>query len=159
MEGSIKWSMVSFDQNTFFFFFFSFASVQFSRSVVSDSLWPHGLQHARLPCPSPTPGACSNSCPLSWWCHPTISSSAIPFSSCLQFFPASKESFLCTRWPKYWSFSFICLFITKELSFSLHYWSLQIGTYPLIFNSYCKIPHNVIMELYIKPMLQWNIES
>ena len=142
-----------------FFLFFSFASVQFSRSVMSDSLWPHGLQHARLPCPSPTPGACSNSCPLSWWCHPTISSSAIPFSSCLQFFPASKESFLCTRWPKYWSFSFICLFITKELSFSLHYWSLQIGTYPLIFNSYCKIPHNVIMELYIKPMLQWNIES
>ena len=50
-------------------------------SVVSDSLWPHGLQHATLPCPSPTPGACSNSCPSSWWCHPTISSSIIPFSS------------------------------------------------------------------------------
>ena len=50
---------------------------------------PHGLQHARLPCPSPSPGACSNSCPLSWWCHPTISSSAAPFSSCLQSFPAS----------------------------------------------------------------------
>ena len=62
---------------------------QFSHSVVSDSLWPHGLQHARLPCISPTPGACSNSCPLSQWCHPTISSSVIPFSSCLQFFPAS----------------------------------------------------------------------
>ena len=61
-------------------------SVQFSHSVVSDSLWPHGLQHASLPCPSPTPGACSNSCPLS---HPTISSSAIPFASCLQSFPAS----------------------------------------------------------------------
>ena len=54
-----------------------------------ESLWPQGLQHARLPCPSPTPGACSNSCPLSWWCHPTISSSVIPFSSCLQCFPAS----------------------------------------------------------------------
>ena len=53
----------------------------FSRSVVSDSLWPHGLQHARLPCPSPSPGACSNSCPLSRWCYPTISSSVIPFSS------------------------------------------------------------------------------
>ena len=64
-------------------------SVQFSLSVVSDSLWPHGLQHARLPCPWPTPGACSNSCPSSWWCHPTISSSVIPFSSCLQSFPAS----------------------------------------------------------------------
>ena len=64
-------------------------SVQFSRSVTSDSLWPHGLQHARLPCPSPTPRACSNSCPLSWWHHSTISSSVIPFSSCLQSFPAS----------------------------------------------------------------------
>ena len=52
-------------------------------------LWPHGLQHARLPCPSPTPGTCSNSCPLSQWCHPTISSSVIPFSSCRQSFPAS----------------------------------------------------------------------
>ena len=62
---------------------------QFSRSVMSDSLQPHELQHARLPCPSPTLGACSNSCPLSWWCHPTISSSVVPFSSCLQSFPAS----------------------------------------------------------------------
>ena len=61
-------------------------------------------------CPSPTPGACSNSCPLSRWCHPTISSSVVPFSSCLQSFPASgsfsSESVLCIRWPKYWSFSF-----------------------------------------------------
>ena len=56
---------------------------------MSDSLWPHGLQHASPPCPSPSPGACSDSCPLSWWCHPIISSSVIPFSSCLQFFPAS----------------------------------------------------------------------
>ena len=61
----------------------------FSHSVMSNSLQPHGLQHARLPCPSPTPRACSNSCPLSWWCHPTISSSVIPFSSSLQSFPAS----------------------------------------------------------------------
>ena len=61
----------------------------FSCSVVSDSLWPHGLQHARLPCSSPSPRACSNSCPSSRWCHPTISSSVIPFSSCLQSFPAS----------------------------------------------------------------------
>ena len=62
---------------------------QFSRSVVSDSLQPHGLQHARLPCPSPTPRAYSNSCPLSRWCRPVISSSVVPFSSCLQSFPAS----------------------------------------------------------------------
>ena len=61
---------------------------QFSCSVVSNSLQSHGLQHARLPCPSPIPGACSNSCPLSRWCHPTISSSVVPFS-CLQSFPAS----------------------------------------------------------------------
>ena len=53
------------------------------------TLQPHGLQHARLPCPWPYPGACSNSCPSSWWCHPTISSSVIPFSSCLPSFPAS----------------------------------------------------------------------
>ena len=66
--------------------------VQFSCSVMSNSLRPHGLQHARLPCPSPTPGAYSNSCPLSRWCHPTISSSVIPFSSWPQSFPAL-ESF------------------------------------------------------------------
>ena len=66
-----------------------FSSVQFSHSVVSDSLWPHGLQHARPPCPSSTPGVYSNSCPLSQWCHPAVSSSVIPFSSCLQSFPAS----------------------------------------------------------------------
>ena len=58
---------------------------------MSNSLRPHGLQHARLPCPSPTPRACSNSCPSSWWCHPTISSSIVPFSSCLQSFPASES--------------------------------------------------------------------
>ena len=65
-------------------------SVQFSCSVLSDSLQPHGLQNARPPCPSPTPGVYSNSCPLSWWCHPTISSSVAPFSSHLQSFPASR---------------------------------------------------------------------
>ena len=62
---------------------------QFSRSVMSDSLWPSGLQHARLSRPLPTPGACSKSCPSSWWCHPTILSSIVPFSSCLRSFPAS----------------------------------------------------------------------
>ena len=62
---------------------------QFSSSVMSNSLWPHGLQHNRPPCPSPTPRACSNSCPSSQWYYPTISSSVIPFSSCLQSFPAA----------------------------------------------------------------------
>ena len=83
--------------------------VQFSHSVMSDSLWPHGVQHARPPCPSPTSGACSNSCPSSGWCHPTI-------SSCLHLlllpsiFPSirvfSNESVIPIRRPKYWSFSF-----------------------------------------------------
>ena len=85
-------------------------SVHFSYSVVSDSLWPHGLQHARLPCPSATAGAYSNSCPSSRWCYPTISSSVISFSFCLQSFPASgsfqMSQFFTIRWPKYWSFSF-----------------------------------------------------
>ena len=62
---------------------------QFSHSVVSDSLQSHGLPHARLPCPLPTPGACSNSCPSSQWCYPIISSFVVPFSSCLQSWPAS----------------------------------------------------------------------
>ena len=66
-----------------------FSSVQFSRSVVSDSLWPHESQHARPPCPSPIPGVYSNSCPLSRWCHPAISSSVVPFSSCPQSLLAS----------------------------------------------------------------------
>ena len=112
------------------------SSVQFSHSVVSDSLWPHELQHARPPRPSPTPGVHSNSCPSSRWCHPAISSSVVPFSSCLQsklmciesVMPSnylilcrplllrpsippsirvfSNESILRMSWPKYWSFSF-----------------------------------------------------
>jgi len=75
-----------------YYSFVQFSSVQFSRSVVSDSLWPNEPQHARPPCPSPTPWVYPNSCPLSRWCHPTISSSVVPFSSCPQCFPAS-ESF------------------------------------------------------------------
>ena len=86
-------------------------SVQFSCSVMSDSLQSHGLQHARPPCPSPVPGVYSNWCPSSLWCHPTTSSCVIPFSSCLQSFPVSgylfsDESVLCIRWPKDWRFSF-----------------------------------------------------
>ena len=74
----------------------TFTWVQFSHSVVSNSLRPHELQHARPLCPSPTPGLHSNSCPSSWWCHPAISFSVVPFSSCLQSLPAS-ESFLMSR--------------------------------------------------------------
>ena len=75
-----KWNILSVE---------TFKSVQFSRSVMSDSLQPHGPQHTRPPCPSPTPGVYSNTCPLSRWCHPTISSSVVPFSSSLQSFQAS----------------------------------------------------------------------
>ena len=82
---------------------------QFSCSLVSDSSWLHGVHHARLPCPSPTPGACSNSCPWSLWCHPTISS-CHPLLLPPSIFPSSRifssESALHIRWPKYWSFSF-----------------------------------------------------
>ena len=86
-----------------------FSSVQFSRSLMSDSLWPHELQHARPPCLSPTPRVHSDSCPASQWCHPAISSSVIPFSSYLESLPASvfsNKSTLHMRWPKYWSFNF-----------------------------------------------------
>ena len=84
-------------------------SVQFSRSVVFNSLRPHESQNTRPPCPSPTPRVHPNPCPLSWWCHPIISSSVVPFYSCPQSFPASEafpESALHIRWPKYWSFCF-----------------------------------------------------
>ena len=88
---------------------FQFSLVQFSRSVVSDSLRPHESQHARPPCPSPTPRVHSDSQPSSQWCHPDISSSVVPFSSCPQSLPASvifNESTLRMQWTKYWSFSF-----------------------------------------------------
>ena len=85
-------------------------SDQISHSVVSDSLRPHESQHARPPWPSPTPRVHSDSCPSSQWCHPAISSSVVPFSSCPQSLPASRvfsnESIVHMRWPKYWSFSF-----------------------------------------------------
>ena len=89
----------------------SLLSVQFIRSVMSKFLWLHGLQHAWLTCVLPTTRAYWNSCPWSWWCHPTITSSAIPFSSCLQLFPASgsfqmNESIFHIKWPKYWNFIF-----------------------------------------------------
>ena len=88
---------------------FQFSSVQFSRSVVSDSLQTHESQHARPLCPSPTPEVHPNSRPSSQWCHPAISSSVVPFSSCPQSLPTSESSpneSIRMRWPKYWSFSF-----------------------------------------------------
>ena len=85
----ILWDQHHIDTEAIQKYVWNLSSVQFSSSVMSDSLWPHGLQHTRLPCPSPTPEACSNTCPSSRWCHPIISSSVSPFSSWLQSFPAS----------------------------------------------------------------------
>ena len=86
------------------------SSVQFSRSLVPDSLWPHEPQHTRPPCPSPTPRVYSNSCPLSRWCHPTNLILCHPLLLLPSIFPSirvfSNESALCIRWPEYWSFSF-----------------------------------------------------
>ena len=101
---------------------------------VSNSLWPYGLEHARPPCPKPTPGVYSNSCPLSWWCHPTISSFVIPFSSRLQSFPASgsfqmSQFFIHIRWPKYWSFSFNISFSNEHpglISFRMGWLDLAV---------------------------------
>ena len=94
-----------------------FSSVQFSCSIMSNSLHSHGLQHARPPCPSPTPGIYSNSCPLSWWCHPTTSSSVVPASSLLQTFPAS-GFFQMSRISSSHQ-------VTKVLGFQLQYQSFQ----------------------------------
>ena len=105
-----QWGSIAFNSKYIIIIHLSFIQQKlFTCSVMADFLWPHGLQHAKLPCPSPTSGAYSNSVPLSQWCHSTISSSVIPFSSCFQSFSAwvlSNESALHIRWPKYWNFSF-----------------------------------------------------
>ena len=97
----------------------TYVSVQFSPSVMSDSLWPHGLQHTRPPCPSPTPRVYPNPCPLCQWCHPTISSSVVPFPSCPQSFPAS------------WSFQVsqlsICVYIQRNITLPLKGWNTAIS--------------------------------
>ena len=102
------------------------SSVQLSHSVFSDALWPHGLQHARLPCPSPTPGVYSNSCPLSRWCNPTISSSVTPFSSCLQSFPAS-GSFQMSQFFASSSQSIGASASTSVLPMNMQDWSLGLA--------------------------------
>ena len=99
-------------------------SLLFSQSVMSDSLRPHGLHHTRLPCPSPSPGACSNSRPSSWWFHPIISSSVVPFSSCLQSFPASGS------FPVNWQFALDGLSIGASASAPVPPMNIQ-GRFPL----------------------------
>ena len=107
------------------------SSVQFSCSVMSDSVRPHGLQQTRLPSPSRSPRAYPNSCPRSQRCHPTISSSVVPFSSCLQSFPASgsflMSQFFTSKWTKYWSFSFSISPSNEDsglISFIIHWFDL-----------------------------------
>ena len=112
-----------------FLIIFQFSSVQFSRWVLSDSLQPHGLQDARPPCPSSTLGVDSTSYPLSWWCHPTISSSVNPFTSCLQSFPAIGSFYL-----------FIYFFISWRL-IHLQYCSGFCHTLTWISHGYACIPH------------------
>ena len=101
-----------------------FLLLLFSHWVVSNSLWPHGLQHARLPCPLPSSRACSNLCPLSWWCHPNISSFVIPFSSCLQSFLASGS------FPMSWLFMSSGQSIEASASVSVFPMNIQ-GCFPL----------------------------
>ena len=102
LEYDVKWVLGNITMNISKC---SFSSVQFSRSVVADSLRPYGLQKARLPCPSPIPGVYSNSCPSHWWCKPTISPSVDPLLLPPSIFPSirvfSNESILHIRWPKY----------------------------------------------------------
>ena len=131
------------------------SSVQLSCSVMSDSLRPHESQHARPPCPSPTPGVHSDSCPSSQWCHPAISSSGVPFS-CPESLPAwvfSNESTLRMRWPKYWSFSFSVI-PSKEhprlISFRMDF---RQGLFP-------KTQFRASFQLSIRqmtPRLQWAV--
>ena len=120
--------------------FSDFSQIQFSHSVVSDSLQPHGLRHARAPCPSPTPGVCLNSCPLSWWCHPTISSSVTLFSSNLQSFPVSgsfpmsHESCLYnySKWLNTWLFFILACYLNRLLQYLASQYSLaQVSSWHL----------------------------
>ena len=124
-----------------------FSSVHFSRSVVSDSLQSHELQHARPPCPSPTPGAYSNSCPLRRWCHPTISSSVIPFSSRLQSFPAS-GSFQMSRFFASGSQSFGVSASTSVLSMNTQDWS------PLGWTGWISLQSKGISRAFSNPTVQ-----
>ena len=116
LESVQNWNLGWIRHRWLLYLFFSGRSVQFSLSVMSDSLQPHGLQHTRLPCPSLTPGDCSNSCPSSQWCHPTISSSVVPFS-CLQSFPASGTLF---QWVS------SLHHVAKVLEFQLQHQSFQL---------------------------------
>ena len=122
----------------------------FSCSVMSDSLWPRGLQHARFPCPSPTPGAYSNSCPLSRRCHPTISSSVIPFSSCLQTFPAS-GSFPMSRFFESGSQSIRASASASVIPMNIQDWFLLgwAGCISLLSKGLLRVVSNTIVQKHL----------
>ena len=120
-------------------FYFDVIVVQLLSSVVSDSLWLHRLKHARLLCPSPSPGVCSNSCPLSWWCHSSISSSVSLFSSCLQSFPVSG------------SFPVIQLFTTGSQSTGA---SASASVLPMNIHSWCRLGLTSLIALQSKGPLR-----
>ena len=122
-------------------------SVQFSCSALSKSLQPHGLQHAKLPCPSPAPWACSNSCSTNWWWHASMASSIVPFASYLQSFPAlgffSNELVFCIRWPKDWSWAF-----ASVLPMNINGWfPLGLtGLISLLFKGFSRIFSNTTVQ-------------
>ena len=118
-------------------------SVQFSHSVASDSLRPHEPQHARPPCPSPTPRVYSNSCPLNQWCHPAISSSVVPFSSCLQSFPAS-GSFQMSQSFAWGGQSIGVSASTSVLPMNIHDWS------PLKWTGWISLNFKGILRVFSK---------
>ena len=115
-------------------------SVQFSHSVMFNSLWPHGLQHTRPPCPSPNPGVYSNSCPLSRWCHPIISPSATPFS-CPQYFPASGS------FPMSWLFASGGQSVRASASPSVHLMNIQ-GWFPLEWMGWISLQSKGLSRLF-----------
>ena len=119
----------------------------FSCSVVTDSLQPPGLQHIRAPFPSPSPGACSISCPLSQWCHPTISSSVIPFSSCLQSFPASGS------FPMSWLFDSVGQSIGASASASVSPMNIQ-GWFPLGLNGLISLLSNGLSRVFSNTIIK-----
>ena len=121
-------------------------SVQFSLSAMSDSLRPHGLQHTRPPCPSPTP-VYSNSCPLSLWCHPTISSSVVPFSSCLQSFPAS-GAFQMSQFFTSWGQSIRVSTSTSVLPMNIWNW------FPLGWTGWISLQSRGSQESYPAPQFK-----
>ena len=134
------------------------SSVQFSHLVVSDSLWPHGLRHARLPCPSPTPGPCSDSCLLSRWCHPTVSSSVIPFS-CPQSFPAPGSSqrsqvlgciHRLSNFPI--TLAIWCLAFQQQMFCTLLFRSWHLSPSA---ESWQKEKRHLLEYIYFNPMLAW----